>query len=347
MSGATSPRPRTSPLSPAPSRHSIARWRTEFGGGAVVGEGGGVNADDAVGPAAKLIELVGDQDDGAAGASDVAHLAEGFLLEFDVADSEDFVDEEDFRLEMRGDGEGQADVHAGGIVLDGRVDEFFQFGKRHDFIEFARDLRLAHAQDCAGKEGVLPPGQFGMEAGADFEKGADAAANLRPAFRRPRNPRQDLQQRRFPCSVAADEAKHFAFFHFQGNVFQRPECFVFLPAQGGERRTDKIFESVAEPAVDLQAAPVALAEILSTYDRIHSASIREGAKELVSGRVSARENPGGGDEAGSGNGVCRSPCSDTGLCKEGDEAGIPQGRAFGTCKVTRYRSLYNGRIEKS
>ena len=54
---------------------------------------------------------MGDEDDGAAGAGDVAHLAEAFLLESDVANGEDFVHEKDFRLEVGSDGEGEADVH--------------------------------------------------------------------------------------------------------------------------------------------------------------------------------------------------------------------------------------------
>src|SRR4029077_8856910 len=41
--------------------------------------------------AANLIELVGDENDGAAGASNVAHLAEAFFLEVYITDSKDFI----------------------------------------------------------------------------------------------------------------------------------------------------------------------------------------------------------------------------------------------------------------
>ena len=84
--------------------------------------------------------------------------------------------------------------------------------------------------------------------------------------------------------------------------------------------------------------------IVGTSER-SDASIREGAEELFTGRVSARANPCGGDRAGSGNGARRSLCSDKGLCAEGGEGGIPQSRAFWTCRVTRYRNLDNARIE--
>src|SRR2546430_13383382 len=89
---------------------------------------------------------MGDEDNGAAGAGDVAHSAEAFFLKVDVADGEDFVDEEDFRLEMGGNGESQADVHAGGVVLDGSVNEFFEFGEGDDFVELAGDFGFGHAE---------------------------------------------------------------------------------------------------------------------------------------------------------------------------------------------------------
>src|SRR6266436_6590703 len=66
--------------------------------------------------------------------------------------------------------------------------------------------------------------------------------------------------------------------------------------------------------------------IVGTSER-SDASIREGAKELLSARVSARANPGGaGDGPANGSGARRMPCSDTELCAERDAAGI-YGRA--------------------
>jgi hypothetical protein len=51
-------------------------------------------------------------------------LPRHFFWKAGVADGEDFVDDEDFRLEVGGDGEGEADVHAAGVALDGGVEEF-------------------------------------------------------------------------------------------------------------------------------------------------------------------------------------------------------------------------------
>ena len=109
---------------------------------------------------------------------DVAHLAEALLLEGDVADRQHLVDEQDLRLEVGGDGEGQADVHAAGVVLDGRVEELLDFGEGDDLVELAVDLGALHAEDRAVEIDVLAAGELGMEAGADLEQRADAAVDV-------------------------------------------------------------------------------------------------------------------------------------------------------------------------
>src|SRR6516164_9730251 len=90
-------------------------------------------------------------------ASYITHLAQAFLLKGNVPDGKNLVNEEDFRLEMGGDGEGQPDVHAAGVMLDGRVDEFVDFGEGYDFVELPVDLPLAHPKDRSAQIRILPP----------------------------------------------------------------------------------------------------------------------------------------------------------------------------------------------
>ena len=78
-----------------------------------------------------------DEEDGAAPAGDVAHLAEALLLERRVADRQHLVDEQDLRLEVRGDRERQAHVHAARVALHRRVDELLDLGERDDLVELA------------------------------------------------------------------------------------------------------------------------------------------------------------------------------------------------------------------
>jgi len=86
--------------------HSGFVGRSNFVCRAVLTDGAAVNPKDALTEASNLIELVGDEDDCAAGAGDVTHLAEAFFLEIDVADGEHLVHKKDFRLEMGGNREG-------------------------------------------------------------------------------------------------------------------------------------------------------------------------------------------------------------------------------------------------
>ncbi len=144
-------------------------------------------------------------------------------MEGGVADGEDFVDEQNFRFEMGGDGEGEAHLHAAAVVLEGSVEEAFHFGEGHDLVELAADFCGAHAEDGAAHEHIFAAGELGVETGADFEKAADAAVKLGVSFGGAGDAGQDFQQRALAGAVAADQAHHFAFFYVEGDVLQRPD----------------------------------------------------------------------------------------------------------------------------
>ena len=114
-------------------------------------------------------------------ARDLAHLAEALALERRVADREHLVDDQDLRLQVRGDGEREAQLHAARVALDGRVDEPLDLGELDDLVELALDLPPLHAEDRAVEEDVLAARQLGMEARADLEQRADAAPHARLA----------------------------------------------------------------------------------------------------------------------------------------------------------------------
>ena len=108
----------------------------------------------------------------------ILHLAYRFLLEFGIADGEDFIDDEDLGLEEGGYGEAEADGHAAGEALDGGVDVFFDTSKVDDLIELGGDLFAGHAHNAAIHVDVLAGGHLGVEASADFQKTGDAASIL-------------------------------------------------------------------------------------------------------------------------------------------------------------------------
>jgi len=203
-----------------------------FVGFAVLGEEAVVEVD---GGGAELSDgghVVGDEQNSAAFVGDFLEFTETFFLELDVADGEDFVDDQDFRVEMCGDGEGEADVHAGGVTLDRRVEEFVDGGELDDVIELLEDFASAHAEDGAVEEDVFAAGEFGVEACADFEERADGSEELDGAGGGVGDAGEDFEECGFSCAVAADDAEDFAAVYVEVEVFEGPEGFGVGTAEG-------------------------------------------------------------------------------------------------------------------
>src|SRR6266481_3790577 len=107
-----------------------------------------------------------------------------------------------------------------------------------------------------------------MKARADFEQRPDASVNLRPARCRPSDTGKDLQQRRLARPIPPDQAKYFSFFHFQRNVFQRPESLLLLAPERRNGRAQELLQGVAQAGVPLKASPVALPQPFPVYHRL-------------------------------------------------------------------------------
>jgi hypothetical protein len=60
-----------------------------------------VNPCDTLAKTANLIQLMADQDNRPAGARDISHFPETLALKFDVPDGKHFIDQQDFRFEVR------------------------------------------------------------------------------------------------------------------------------------------------------------------------------------------------------------------------------------------------------
>ena len=112
-------------------------------------------------------------------------------------------------------------------------------GELDDLVELTLDLAARHAEDGAGEEDVLSAAQLRVEPCADFQQAADAAANLNPSGGGLGDAAKDLQERRFPGTVAADDPDHFAGGYLEGDVLQSPEDVRRLGGRGeaGRGRT--------------------------------------------------------------------------------------------------------------
>ncbi len=145
----------------------------------------------------------------------VAHLAQALFLERGVADGQHLVDDQNLRLQMRRHGKRQPHVHAAGIALDLRIEEFFDFREGHDLVEPPGDIAPAHAENGAVEIDVFAPGEIGMEARADLQQAADAADQFDAPFGGLGDLREDFEQRAFAGAVAADDADHFSLLDIE------------------------------------------------------------------------------------------------------------------------------------
>jgi hypothetical protein len=174
-------------------------------------------------------------------ARDLAHLPEALALEGLVADGEHLVDDQDVRLEVRGDGERQAHVHPARVALHGGVDEPLHLRERDDLVELRLDLAPPHPEDGAVQVDVVAAGELGVEAGADLEQRADGAADPSLARGRDGDAREDLEQRRLARAVVADDADRLPPVDPERHVAKGPE----LLAVAHEPGTPSLAEDVA------------------------------------------------------------------------------------------------------
>jgi len=141
---------------------------------------------------ANLVELMRYKNNGSPSTGYVVHFVEALSLKIDVTNRENFIDKENLGIEMSCNRKCKADVHTGGVMLHGRINEFLKISESDDFFEFSGDFVLAHAEDGAGEKSILATGKLRMEAGANFKERAYATANLSPAGSWAGNPRKNL-----------------------------------------------------------------------------------------------------------------------------------------------------------
>ena len=154
---------------------------------------------------------------------DVFHLADSFLLELGIADSEDFVHDEDLRIKKRGYGEAQTDSHTGGVTFDRGVDITFTAGEIDDLVQLGLDLITRHAEDSAVHEDILPAGHLAMEACANFQEGTNTTVGTDSAGSRTGYSGKEFQEGRFAGTVLADDADDVALLDLEVDIAERPD----------------------------------------------------------------------------------------------------------------------------
>ena len=178
-----------------------------------------------------------DEEHRAPGARLRLELSKTFSLKREVADCKRFVHDQDVRFEVRGNGEGQPNVHATRVALDYRIDELVDLREIDDFVELPRHFLAFHPQNRPVEEDVLAAGQLGMKAGANFQQRPEAAANLCMARARSGHPREDLQQGALASAVAPDDSNDLTPRDVERNIPERQVSRAFCPELTAEERS--------------------------------------------------------------------------------------------------------------
>ena len=119
---------------------------------------------------------------------------------------------------MRGDGEGEAQVHAARVVLHGGIDELFDLGKGDDLVEFLDNFQARHAEKGAVENNIFAAREIRMKSGANFQQRCDSAPQCHPAGRRGCNSAKQFEQGGFACTISADDSDNFAGLNLEGYV---------------------------------------------------------------------------------------------------------------------------------
>jgi hypothetical protein len=181
------------------------------------------DVDDPVAHCLDAEHVVRDEQDRRLALLQVLHEVDALALEGQIADRQHLVQQQDVRLQVSRDREGQPHVHAAGVPLHRCADEVADLGEGDDGVELARDLGFAHAQDRAVQKDVLASGQFAVKAGAHLQQATQAAVDESLAPGRLRHAGEDLQQRALARAVQAQDADVLTLADLEGDVVQRPE----------------------------------------------------------------------------------------------------------------------------
>src|SRR5262249_1808038 len=100
----------------------------------------------------------------------LVHFSKALFLKFNIPYCQNFIDNQNLRLEICSHCEGETHIHSRRIMFHGCVHELFHLCKSYNVIKFGPNFSLRHAEDRAIKEDIFSPGELGMETSSDLKK---------------------------------------------------------------------------------------------------------------------------------------------------------------------------------
>gem|GEM_PF-3751746 len=150
-------------------------------------------------------------------------FVEALFFEGDIAYGENFVQNQDVRLQMRRNSEPQSDGHSRTVVTNWHIDEFSNLSEIDDFLKFLINLGAGETQQCGPVENVLPAGKDWIETSAQLDKGTYPAANDQTPRIWLQDSAEHFEQRALSSTIWSDHAKALALFELKRNFAKCPE----------------------------------------------------------------------------------------------------------------------------
>lgn len=201
------------------------------------------------GPVADRFDVthgMGDEDDGNPALAEFVDFAHTALAEVDVAYRESFIDEEDFRIDVDSDGEGETDRHSTRVGLDRLVDEVSDLGEGLDRSVALVDLPVRESEDGGVQVDVVPAREFRVESRSELEERGDPATNGGGTGSGSQDAGENLEKCAFARSVLADDTKGLASMDIEGNVAECPEVLM----EGEAVECEEFLEARRRGAID-------------------------------------------------------------------------------------------------
>ena len=107
------------------------------------------------------------------------------MLKAGITYSKGFVDNQDIRPFSCSHTEGQSHLHTTRIDAHGLIDVFTDFGEGFDLRHQGSDFFYTQPDELPGHKGILPPGEIGVEAHAEFKQRSRINDRARAADRDP------------------------------------------------------------------------------------------------------------------------------------------------------------------
>ena len=173
---------------------------------------------------------MGDEENRPAFLLELLDPLDALALEGFVADRQHLVDQEDVGLDVHGDRETQAYVHARRVVPHLHVDEPLELGERDDLVEDLRGVAFRQSEDRGIHEDVLATRELVVETRAELEQRGHASPRDDLAPGRLQDAGDALEQRRLAAAVVPEDADRRALLDVEVDVLQSHERLVGDPA---------------------------------------------------------------------------------------------------------------------